>query len=282
MSPDPDAGNLANPQSLNRYAYVINNPTNGVDPDGRRMTSPLAELGAGGAAGLYLSTLASDPTGSVGSNWDEFGALQQALTPTVLAPTAVSSIISSDYNPTDEISTTFSPAVVIYPNAGMLSVLDSVDPGPRQIGIPKIPNMPRRVNVAMLIAMAKRHFSATCNSDFGKVIPHYSKSKFFNSLSNAPVQQYPPGTNNIPSHDSGADADIGVDQPGLPIRLFPNFYGTDQSYQAFILVHEEVHRFTGWSDSQIFSNFAPFGLVPPESGYGTGGFTTWLQGGCKP
>jgi RHS repeat-associated protein len=34
MSPDPVAGNVANPQSLNRYAYVLNNPTSLVDPLG--------------------------------------------------------------------------------------------------------------------------------------------------------------------------------------------------------------------------------------------------------
>ena len=35
-SPDLFAGNLLNPQSLNRYAYVLNNPVNLVDPVGTR------------------------------------------------------------------------------------------------------------------------------------------------------------------------------------------------------------------------------------------------------
>ncbi len=36
MSPDPDAGSMdpSNPQSLNRYAYVMNDPVNAVDPNG--------------------------------------------------------------------------------------------------------------------------------------------------------------------------------------------------------------------------------------------------------
>src|SRR5579859_7844807 len=34
LSPDPLAGDVTNPQSLNRYAYVLNNPTNLVDPLG--------------------------------------------------------------------------------------------------------------------------------------------------------------------------------------------------------------------------------------------------------
>lgn len=34
LSPDPVAGDISNPQSLNRYAYVLNNPTNLIDPLG--------------------------------------------------------------------------------------------------------------------------------------------------------------------------------------------------------------------------------------------------------
>ncbi len=34
LSPDPLAGDISNPQSLNRYAYVLNNPVNLVDPTG--------------------------------------------------------------------------------------------------------------------------------------------------------------------------------------------------------------------------------------------------------
>ena len=34
LSPDPLAGDVSNPQSLNRYAYVLNNPTSLIDPLG--------------------------------------------------------------------------------------------------------------------------------------------------------------------------------------------------------------------------------------------------------
>jgi RHS repeat-associated protein len=34
MSPDPLGGNLANPQSLNKYSYVLNNPLTNTDPTG--------------------------------------------------------------------------------------------------------------------------------------------------------------------------------------------------------------------------------------------------------
>jgi RHS repeat-associated protein len=41
LSPDPLAGSVLNPQSLNRYSYVLNNPANLIDPMG------LDEAGAG-------------------------------------------------------------------------------------------------------------------------------------------------------------------------------------------------------------------------------------------
>jgi RHS repeat-associated protein len=39
LSPDPLGGSIANPQSLNRYAYVTNNPLNLIDPLGSRPTN---------------------------------------------------------------------------------------------------------------------------------------------------------------------------------------------------------------------------------------------------
>lgn len=55
-SPDRLAGNNGNPQSLNRYAYVLNDPLNGVDPLGLLTTpgtppNPTPIGGAGGAPG---------------------------------------------------------------------------------------------------------------------------------------------------------------------------------------------------------------------------------------
>jgi RHS repeat-associated protein len=43
MSPDPLGGSVANPQSLNRYAYVLNNPLNWVDPLGLCGLSDVAD-----------------------------------------------------------------------------------------------------------------------------------------------------------------------------------------------------------------------------------------------
>ncbi len=38
LSPDPLGGDIMNPQSLNRYAYVLNNPTTFIDSLGLGFT----------------------------------------------------------------------------------------------------------------------------------------------------------------------------------------------------------------------------------------------------
>lgn len=41
LRPDPVAGSMANPQSLNRYTYTANDPTNLIDPDGQLLAFPI-------------------------------------------------------------------------------------------------------------------------------------------------------------------------------------------------------------------------------------------------
>jgi RHS repeat-associated protein len=44
LSPDPICANCYDPQNLNRYSYVRNDPMNRIDPDGRQEWSPVSEL----------------------------------------------------------------------------------------------------------------------------------------------------------------------------------------------------------------------------------------------
>jgi len=113
----------------------------------------------------------------------------------------------------------------------------------------------------------------------------YTKANFFQDLMNAPIEQYPLGTPNIPAHTAGAASDAPVPQPGGSIRLFPDFYGvpahhTTESWREFVIDHEEIHRFTGWDDPTVEAKFASSGLVS-VSGYSTD-ITDWLASGCQP
>jgi RHS repeat-associated protein len=55
MTPDPagiDAADLTNPQSLNQYAYVTNNPVNMTDPSGMDLCDDFAPCDDGGLGGI--------------------------------------------------------------------------------------------------------------------------------------------------------------------------------------------------------------------------------------
>jgi len=64
LSPDPVAGSILNPQSFNRYAYVLNSPTNLTDPLGLwcHPDDPQCQRGGtGGAEGCALWGMEQDP-----------------------------------------------------------------------------------------------------------------------------------------------------------------------------------------------------------------------------
>jgi RHS repeat-associated protein len=65
LSPDPLTGSTTNPQSLNRYAYVLNNPTSAIDPLGLSSASGFCEPGSTAAActGSSLYATACTPNG---------------------------------------------------------------------------------------------------------------------------------------------------------------------------------------------------------------------------
>jgi len=54
LAPDPYMGSyaLTNPQSMNRYAYALNNPTSSIDPSGREVCQECFDDGGGGGGGF--------------------------------------------------------------------------------------------------------------------------------------------------------------------------------------------------------------------------------------
>jgi RHS repeat-associated protein len=61
LSPDPVGGDIANPQSLNRYPYVTNNPTTLIDPLGlQNCRPPAAQMGSGVCVGNVLQITSAE------------------------------------------------------------------------------------------------------------------------------------------------------------------------------------------------------------------------------
>jgi RHS repeat-associated protein len=82
LSPDPNAGDMTNPQSLNRYAYVMNNPASNIDPTGQACYGLTYILHACDA---FMDNV------SLGWNWNEFDVMNILVTQAgpIWAPVAV-------------------------------------------------------------------------------------------------------------------------------------------------------------------------------------------------
>ena len=98
LSPDPLAGDVTNPQSLNRYAYVLNNPTTVTDPTGLQPPGcpegmPTNEC-YGGIPGFWAGGIAP---GTIEGGMDEFDWLEMGYLPNPADP--CSSPLYAEANP---------------------------------------------------------------------------------------------------------------------------------------------------------------------------------------
>ena len=89
MSPDPSSGSLhfGNPQSFNRYAYVLNNPLFYTDPDGTTEDSPCD--GANGADCFVGDSPSTDGAGQQASQAPSTSETVDVTTPAPLSPTEI-------------------------------------------------------------------------------------------------------------------------------------------------------------------------------------------------
>ncbi len=137
LSPDPYSGSYdaSNPQSFNRYAYVLNSPTANADPSGLTTWVRPGRLTDGGPGLTYFGGW--NPLNTFGSNWDEFGG----PTITIAIPTWVDpkgSYNEPNYQPGYWEYTTFTlPAYLAN------YVTDTPQVGPVQVAQNNAPNNPK-------------------------------------------------------------------------------------------------------------------------------------------
>jgi hypothetical protein len=139
------------------------------------------------------------------------------------------------------------------------------------------------IDMVLLVTHAWNDFPPGCDVAFTSVIGSsmsYTKDQFFSSLIGTTFYQYPQGAPNMPAHGGSEDART---QPPNAILLFPNFYGfpgayTTETFKEFVVTHEGIHHYTGWSDSTVFANFYNAGLRNPT--LQTNDITLWLTAGC--
>ena len=74
MSVDPSDGFVTDPQSLNKYSYVLNDPMNQTDPSGAVTIPGFRDFGSGGLLGLS-EELEAFLSGGFGAGWNEFDQL---------------------------------------------------------------------------------------------------------------------------------------------------------------------------------------------------------------
>ena len=135
-----------------------------------------------------------------------------------------------------------------------------------------------------------------CNSVFSNAINDYSLSDLRNaakatnfydvsvssvgSLSQAQVSGNDNSTSLVNTISFGVDATT-VNGPGQSaVLLGPNFYyNSVPSFQDSVLLHEVLHAYTRWNDTEVFHNFANYGLT--QINPGSGDISTWLSTDCR-
>jgi RHS repeat-associated protein len=233
---------FGDPQSLNLYAYVGNNPNTGIDLDGH--------LG-----GNNLESYPMESYSDGQPNYDDHPAANSGSVPATPAPPDT----AQEQNTNGAAS----------PSGGSGNALNAAE---------------------MKTVMADANsLAAACAATFASVIPGFSLSSFDSTMQNATYNQYP-ALGSAVAHGAGSSTEANTVSTG-PMKgrftnLFSDFFRDTSHRQAGVIVHENIHRSTGWSDSNVFYMFQNHGMRPSEINNfihwgNTDGITTWVLRGCQ-
>ncbi len=250
MTPDPysASGGTSDPGSWNRYAYTRGDPVNRFDPEGMfdcpENTTCMTVVSPGVGPLTYNSLVyASTSAGVASTNW-------------------YASQISAAKAAAQSYVTAFLTAFQAQ---------------------------------TLLGARLNNFASSHCANVFASVIQGYSTSDFIQdaqsdeffsarggAYSNMTQNQV---VGNGVSTTLNGSVPFGIDAAtiwgplGTAILLGPNYFSnTNSSSQENTLLHEVLHGYTEWSDGEVFSNFAGYGLQHIHPG--TVDITDWLKNDC--
>ena len=120
------------------------------------------------------------------------------------------------------------------------------------------------------------------SSAMSSVGQRFSLKAFDSQIQNIKYNQYP----DVATNPLGPLSSVEARALKNAINLYPNFFTDAPARQAGVLVHENLHVYTGWSDSNVFYMFQNRGITPNDiklfTSYGnTDRITTWILRGCK-
>jgi RHS repeat-associated protein len=261
---DPLSGDAGNPQSLNHYAYTVNDPINLSDPSG---ACPVNDASFNGKLDCM--------------NWQGWGWAMFNYTWTFV----------DSYDVETGLPATTSTQSATY----SLPIFLPFDPAfwnfPQDI--PKMAAAKKTAKSSPFLNPKSR-----CASLFQKVFGLTPSQ--FNAAAQGIQWYYSPNGNTFGTltwdfisgngdthyiNMTGVYAltSLGGPKPA-PVVLGPDWFTSTPAEQAGTMLHEAVHSITGMTDAQVFNTFHQYGLDNSEFNLfgNTHAFTEWLIAGCPP
>jgi RHS repeat-associated protein len=259
---------FTNPQSLNLYTYMGNNPVNALDADGHVEGGGVSTYTAQQGSALWQCVHAAPGNGNTdGCDFGAWGVDDGGVQPQAEDATQAALDQTADQKNSNAQAQQQNTNGGTPPSGGSGNAINAA-------------------GMKTLMSAADK-FAAACASVFSSVIPNFSLSTFDSEMHNATYNQYPVPYSG-PEHSASTEADTKNTGPmrGRFTNLFANFFRDTSNRQAAIFVHENLHRSTGWTDSTVFYMFQNHGMRPSEindfKNWGsTDGITTWILRGCQ-